>query len=180
MFIKTYNRLNKTFVVNMSQLIKSDKKIFILSIAAAATTVIAGILHLQMVPRTLSHNLAEGVFFVVAGVLQIFWAFPVIKRWGRAWQIIGIVGTIALFVLWYADRLHLIPIGGMPQGGPQSHQPGQFPRGNMTGGQFPSGGPPRGIGGILPQIEYVQIAFIGLYTLLSIMIFKKKKETKQA
>ncbi|MGA9229435.1 MAG: hypothetical protein WBV92_04720, partial [Nitrosotalea sp.] len=78
----------------MSQTILSDKKILILSIVAAATTVIGGILHLQMVPRTLSESLAQGIFFIIGGLLQIFWAVPVIKRWGRIWQIIGIVGTI--------------------------------------------------------------------------------------
>ena len=168
----------------MSQTIKSDKKILILSIAAAATTVIAGILHLQMTPRSLSENLGEGVLFLVGGLLQIFWAVPVIKRWGRAWQIIGISGTAILFVLWYANRLHLIPEGGIPEGGPQNHQTGEFPRGNMTGGEFSRGGsPPRGtgiqIGRILPQIEIVQIVFIGLYLTLSIMISKNKKELKQ-
>lgn len=168
----------------MSQIIKSDKRILILSIVAAATTVIAGILHLQMAPRSLSQNLGEGILFLVGGLLQIFWAVPVIKRWGRAWQIIGISGTAILFVLWYANRLHLIPEGGMPEGSSQNHQVGEFTRGNITGREFPrGGGPPRGsgiqIGRILPQIEIVQIAFIGLYLTLSIMISKKKKESKQ-
>jgi hypothetical protein len=168
----------------MSQTILNDKKILILSIVAAATTVIAGILHLQMVPRTLSESLGEGVFFLIGGMLQIFWAVPVIKRWGKIWQIIGIVGTVVLFVLWYANRLHLIPEGGMSEGGPQNHQPGGFPRGNATGGEFPrGGGPPRGsgtFGRMPPSLEILQIAFIGLYITLSIMISKKKTESKQA
>jgi hypothetical protein len=168
----------------MSQSILSDKKILIISIAAAATTIIGGILHLQMVPRTLSESLAQGIFFIIGGLLQIFWAVPVIKRWGRVWQIIGIVGTIVLIALWYASRAHLIPEGGIREVGPQNHQPGQFPRGNMTGGEFPrEGGPPRGIGTqigrMLPSVEIVQFAFIGLYITLSIMISKKKKESKQ-
>lgn len=77
----------------------TDKKILILSVVAAATTVVAGILHLQMAPRSLSQNLGEGILFLVGGLLQIFWAVPVIKRWGRIWQIIGIVGTAIFFVL---------------------------------------------------------------------------------
>ena len=99
----------QTFLVNMSQAILSDKKILIISIIAAATSVIAGIMHLQMAPRMLSGNPDDGVFFIVAGALQIFWAVPVIKRGGRIWQIIGIVGTIVLMALWYATRTHLIP-----------------------------------------------------------------------
>jgi len=166
----------------MSQTIKSDKKILILSLAAAATTVIAGILHLQMAPRSLSQNLGEGMLFLVGGQAQIFWAVPVIKRWGRIWQVIGIAGTGILFVLWYASRLHLILEGGMPEGGPQNHQQGGFPR-NMTGGEFPRGSPPRGlgmqIGRILPPIEIFQIAFMGLYVTLGIMISKKKKDSNQ-
>lgn len=169
----------------MSQSLKSDKKMLIISIVAAAATVIAGILHLQMVPRTLSENLGQAILYLVGGLLQIFWAVPVIKRWGRVWQIIGIVGTAVLFVLWYASRLHLISEGGVSEGGTHNQQPGEFSRGNMTGGEFQreGGGPPRGagiqIGRILPQIEIIQIIFMGLYITLSIMISKKKKEAKQ-
>jgi len=168
----------------MSQIIKSDKKIFILSIVAAATTVIAGILHLQMAPGSLSQNLGQGILFLVGGLLQIFWAVPVIKRWGKVWQIIGIAGTTIFFVLWYANRLHLIPEGNMSEGGSQNHQPREFPRGNTTGGEFPRSIPPRGFGIqigriMLPPIEMFQITFIGLYLTLSIMISKKKKESKQ-
>ena len=162
----------------MSQTLTSDKKIFILSIVAAATTVIAGVLHIQMAPRSLSENVGEGILFLVGGLLQIFWAVPVIKRWGRPWQIIGIAGTAIFFALWYADRLHLIPQGEMP-GGAQ-RPPGEFPRGNMTQGEFPRGNLPRGEGGFrVPQLEYFQMAFIGLYLALGIMISRKKKESKR-
>ena len=162
----------------MSQTLTSDKKIFILSIVAAATTVIAGVLHIQMAPRSLSENVGEGILFLVGGLLQIFWAVPVIKRWGRPWQIIGIAGTAIFFALWYADRLHLIPQGEM-LGGAQ-RPPGEFPRGNMTQGEFPRGNLPRGEGGFrVPQLEYFQIAFIGLYLALGIMMSRKKKESKR-
>jgi hypothetical protein len=158
----------------MSQTIKKDKKILILSCVAAATTIIAGILHLQMAPRSLSHDLGEGILFLVGGMLQIFWAVPVIRRWGRIWQIIGIVGTAVFFILWFASRLHLFPEGGPPNHIP----PREFPRGNMTGGEFPRGPQSRGlgieIGGIMvPPIEMFQIAFIGLYTVLSKMYSKR-------
>lgn len=161
----------------MSQTLTRDKKILIISIVAAATTVIAGILHVQMAPRSLSQNLGEGILFLVGGLLQIFWAVPVIKQWGRIWQIIGISGTAVFFALWYADKLHLISDQAFSEGGVQNHQPGEFSRGNMTGGEFPrenrGSGAPSGIR--IPQIEYFQIAFIGLYLTLSVMISKKKK-----
>jgi hypothetical protein len=89
-----------------------DKKILILSFVAAATTVIAGILHLELAPGSLSQDLGRGILFLGSGILQVFWAVPVIKRWGKVWQVIGIVGTTVLVVLWFATHLH-----GM-QGGP--------------------------------------------------------------
>ena len=154
-----------------------DKKILILSFVTAATTVIAGIYHLQMAPGSLSHNLGEGILFLVGGILQVFWAVPVIKRWGKVWQIIGIVGTIVFFALWLSDRLHLLPEGG----GPSGHMPPHEPRGNFTGGEFPKGSAPRGlgleIGGIMvPPIEMFQIAFIGLYTVLSKMLSSRQNK----
>ena len=163
--------------LNMSQSLTKDKKILIFSFVTAATTVIAGIYHLQMAPGSLSHNLGEGILFLVGGMLQIFWAVPVIKRWGKVWQIIGIVGTIVFFVLWLSDRLHLLPEGGEPSG----HMHPREQRGNLTGGEFPKGSAPRGlglvIGGILvPPIEIFQIAFVGLYIVLSKMISSRQNK----
>lgn len=157
----------------MSQTVVKDKKILILSFVAAATTVIAGIIHLQMAPGSLSHNLGEGVLFLVGGMLQVFWVVPVIKRWGRIWQVIGIIGTAVFFALWFSDRLHLFPEGGMPGGVPQGHIPSR----ELHEGSMPRG-PPRGlgieIGGIMfPPIEFFQLAFIGLYAALIKMHSKK-------
>lgn len=166
--------------MSLSQTIWKDKKILILSFVTAATTVIAGILHLQMVPESISENMGQGILFLVGGMLQIFWAVPVIKRWGRIWQIIGIVGTAIFFILWYASRLHLIPMGDVSRS-PSHMPPRDFPKGNMTGGDIPRGTGPRGfgliVGGLMiPPIEMFQIAFIGLYTVLSKMISNKKKK----
>ncbi len=167
----------------MSQIFgnETDKKVLIISFVAAATTVIAGILHLKMAPGSLSHNLGEGILFLIGGVLQVFWAVPVIKRWGRIWQIIGIIGTAVFFILWFTDRLHLLPQGNeMHGGGP----PGAVHQGNFTQGSMPPGGfqggsnhGPTGIGlAILAQpIEICQIAFIGLYIALGTMISRRKK-----
>lgn len=161
----------------MSQSILADKKMLLLSFAAAAVTVIAGIIHLRMAPMAISDEMGEGILFLVGGALQVFWAVPVIKRWGRVWQIIGIVGTAVFSILWFSTHIHSL-IGG--HGG---HMPGGMPPGNMsqgfhgniTGGNFPRGHPPTGIRSI-PQIEYFQIAFIVLYAGLSKMISNKKKQ----
>ena len=66
----------------------------ILYYAAAATTAIAGVLHLSLVSDIIGRNLNSGLFFIVAGIAQIFWVIPMLKRWGRTWYYIGIAGTI--------------------------------------------------------------------------------------
>jgi len=50
---------------------------------AAATTAIAGILHLSLVPDIIGRNLNSGVFFLISGIAKIFWVIPMLKRWGR-------------------------------------------------------------------------------------------------
>jgi membrane protein CcdC involved in cytochrome C biogenesis len=51
--------------------------------AAAATTAIAGILHLIFASNVIGSNTLSGMFFIVAGIAQIFWALPTIRRWGK-------------------------------------------------------------------------------------------------
>lgn len=157
----------------------TERKIMLLTLVAAGTTVIAGILHLTMVPRSISRNPGEGILFLVGGILQVFWAVPVIKRWGRVWQIIGIIGTTVFVILWVSDRLHLIPETNIQGGRPS----GDFPRGNLTGANIPRGNPSGGIGiglgGSALPIEICQIAFIGLYAVLSKMYSKIQKTNEK-
>ena len=98
-----------------------------------------------MAPGSLSHNFEEGILFLVGGALQVFWAVPVIKRWGKIWQIIGIVGTAVFFVLWLTDMLHVLPVGNEAHGGgPPGATAGALPQGNFTHGNMPPGGMPGG------------------------------------
>jgi hypothetical protein len=90
----------------------------ILYYAAAATTAIAGILHLSLVPDIIGRNLNSGVFFLISGIAQIFWVIPMLKRWGRTWYYIGIAGTIILIIMWAMTRVPGNPITG--RGGPIS------------------------------------------------------------
>ena len=90
----------------------------ILYYAAAATTAIAGILHLSLVPDIIGRNLNSGVFFLISGIAQIFWVIPMLKRWGRIWYYIGIAGTIILIIIWVMTRIPDNPITG--RGGPIS------------------------------------------------------------
>jgi hypothetical protein len=87
-------------------------------IAAAATTAIAGILHIMLVPNIIGRNLNSGIFFIIAGIAQIFWIIPMLMRCGRAWYYIGIVGTIILIIIWVITRMPGNPITG--RGGPIS------------------------------------------------------------
>ncbi|MDQ2685949.1 MAG: hypothetical protein M3Y25_08940 [Thermoproteota archaeon] len=83
--------------------------ILLLSIAAAVSTAIAGILHLSELP---SPNTNMTILFLVGGIAQIFWVIPTIKRWGRIWDVIGIVGTIVFIIIWIVTRIPDNPITG--------------------------------------------------------------------
>jgi uncharacterized membrane protein YuzA (DUF378 family) len=87
-------------------------KISILYSAAAATTAIAGIFHLILAPNILGFNLNTGIFFIVAGIAQLFWVVPMIRRWGRPWYLVGIGGTIVLMILFAITRMPDNPITG--------------------------------------------------------------------
>jgi hypothetical protein len=114
--------------------------------AAAATTAIAGILHLIQAPNVLDFSLNFFIFFSVAGIAQIFWVVPMIKKWGLPWYLIGIGGTIVLIALFAITRMPDNPITG--RGGPVS---------------------PLGL-----AIEVMQAAFIGLS--IAIIIYESKRK----
>ena len=84
----------------------------VLYYAAAATTAIAGILHLIQAPNVLDFSLKFLIFFSVAGIAQLFWVVPMIRRWGRPWYLIGIGGTIVLIILFAITRMPNNPITG--------------------------------------------------------------------
>lgn len=85
------------------------RTILIISIAAAISTAIAGILHLTMLSAP---NTNMTVLFLVGGIAQIFWIIPTIKRWGTTWDIVGIIGTIAFILIWVITRLPDNPLTG--------------------------------------------------------------------
>jgi hypothetical protein len=90
----------------------------ILYLSAAACTFIAGILHLTLVPNAIDRNVNNGIFFLVAGLAQIFWVVPMIRQWGRGWYYVGIAGTLVLIIMWIITRIPGNPITG--RGGPVS------------------------------------------------------------
>jgi hypothetical protein len=87
-------------------------KIRVLYYAAAAATAIAGILHLTLVPNMLNFNPNGAIVFFAGGAAQVFWAFPLARRWGKAWYSIGIGGTAALMAIWVITRMPGNPITG--------------------------------------------------------------------
>ena len=124
-------------------------KINILYYAAAATTAIAGILHLIQASNVLDFSLNFFIFFIVAGIAQLFWVVPMIRKWGMPWYSVGIGGTIVLIILFAITRMPGNPITG--RGGPVSL--------------------------MAFAIEVFQVAFIGLS--IAIIVYEMKRNKKQ-
>ncbi len=79
--------------------------------AAAASTFIAGVLHLAIVPMFFMQMSKDiTIFFIVSGLAQIFWVIPVIKGWIKPWYYVGIGGTIILIIMY----LIAVPGSGYP------------------------------------------------------------------
>lgn len=72
---------------------------------AAAATAIAGILHIVLSSNIIGRNSSTGTFFLVGGIAQLFWAIPMVKKWGRIWYYIGIAGTIVLIIMYFITRV---------------------------------------------------------------------------
>ncbi len=85
----------------------------VLVYAASASTFVAGILHIALVPMFFKLMTPDVIiFFIVSGLAQIFWIIPTIKRWIMPWYYIGIGGTIILIILW----IIAVPGSGYPIG----------------------------------------------------------------
>ncbi len=67
---------------------------------AAASTFIAGVLHLAIIPMFfMLMPMNVTIFFLVSGAAQVFWVIPVLKRWNNFWYYVGIGGTVILIAL---------------------------------------------------------------------------------
>jgi len=105
----------RTIVIFLYILVLYDNwllSIKILIYAAGACTLIAGILHLSLASNLIGLNLPVGVFFIVAGIVQLFWTLPTVRTWGRIWNYAGIGGTIILIIIWTITRYPDNPITG--------------------------------------------------------------------
>jgi hypothetical protein len=124
---------------------------FALYIAAAATTAIAGMLHLMMGPNSVNFNVNQGILFIVGGIAQVFWIIPVVRRWGIPWYAIGIGGTVVFMAIWIITRI---------------------PGNSITGRGGPADNP------IAITIELFQAAFIGLTGAIIICERRRKKRNQ--
>lgn len=96
----------------MSQATKSNRtKTTSLVFLAAATTVIGGIIHVLLSTHSEPGEETQGIFFLVGGLLQIFWAVPVVKGWNRMWQYVGIGGTAVMIILWAVTHVRALSHG---------------------------------------------------------------------
>ena len=78
-------------------------KLDILFYAAAATTAIAGIIHIVLgIP---SNNPNSQILFVVGGIVQIFWGVPMVRKWGTPWYFAGLGGTVVFIMIWVITRI---------------------------------------------------------------------------
>ncbi len=77
--------------------------LLLLFYVAAASTFIAGVLHLALIPMFFALTPFDvTIFFLVSGAAQLFWVIPILRRWSNLWYYVGIGGTavlIALFVI---------------------------------------------------------------------------------
>jgi len=92
-----------------------EKFTILLYAAAAVTTLIAGIFHINKFIDTISNGEQIGnpdILFLVGGAAQVFWSIPIIKQWGKTWYSIGIAGTAVFILLWVITRLPENPITG--------------------------------------------------------------------
>lgn len=125
------------------------KKIHVLYFSAAAATAIGGIMHVMLSFNSLQNNINTGILFLVGGIAQMFWAIPIIRRWGPIWYSTGIGGTAIFVAIWIITRLPDNPITG---------RAGSVSQNAII-------------------VEAAQIAFIALATAILVYDYRKKPVT---
>jgi len=123
---------------------------WLLYYSAAGMTAIAGILHLILAPNMLNFNPNSAILFFVGGAAQLFWAVPMIRRWGILWYGIGIGGTLVFIAIWIITRIPGNPVTG---------------RGGMVNEM-----------GI--AVEAIQWAFVGLTAVILVVESRRKRIDK--
>lgn len=83
----------------------------LLVLAAALSLVAAGI-HLWVIPEHFDEWWGYGTFFLVVAVLQVLFALTLVRWPRRGLLVAGIVGNLAIIVLWVWTRTVGIPVFG--------------------------------------------------------------------
>jgi hypothetical protein len=50
----------------------------------------------MFVPSSITAGIQYTAVFLISGLLQLFWVLPMVRRWGRIWNIVGLAGTAVL------------------------------------------------------------------------------------
>jgi hypothetical protein len=82
---------------------------------SAAATVLAGVIHLVIIPEHWEHAPAHGLFFLIVGIFQIVWGVAVWRKPSTRLYYIGVVMAGWLIVLYVLTRLYPAPFGHGPE-----------------------------------------------------------------
>jgi hypothetical protein len=82
---------------------------------SAAATILAGVIHLIIVPEHWGHAPAHGVFFLIVGVLQVVWGAAIWRNPTTRLYYIGAVTAGGLIVLYVLTRIFPAPFGHGPE-----------------------------------------------------------------
>jgi hypothetical protein len=85
------------------------------ALVAAATSFIAGVLHIAIIPEHWTHAPAHSLFFLVAGAVQIAWSVGFWRSKSRTLAEVGLVVSLALIALWALTRVAPAPFGHGPE-----------------------------------------------------------------
>lgn len=88
-----------------------------LIIWSAATTMLAGVIHIWIVPQHWEHAPAHGLLFLIVGIVQIIWGIAVWKQPSTRLYYAGVLMAGWLIVLYVITRLLPAPFG---HGGPEA------------------------------------------------------------
>ena len=79
---------------------------------AAVLSLLAGYIHLLVMPEHFKEWWGYGTFFLVVAIGQMIYAGAILFRPRRAFLVIGIVGNLALMLFWLWTRIIGIPLVG--------------------------------------------------------------------
>ncbi len=83
----------------------------------------AGLIHLVLVPEHYAHAPAQGIFFAVAGIVEIVWAILFLRKPTENMYYIGVALAGGLIVLWGVTRV-------LPE--PFAHEIGEIDLGGIV------------------------------------------------